>query len=130
MIEYNTLNIEEYINILNSVQWKMLSLRLLEKSLKNVISVKYVIDNKMIGVEDQLLMQDAGLITDVIVISKYQGKGYGKLLINSLLEYIKYKLYNGEEMMIQLLLAPGKQTFYNMFGFKVKREVAEDEMYM
>lgn len=52
MIKYNTLNIEEYINILNSVQWKMLSLRLLEKSLKNVISVKYVIDNKMVGVED------------------------------------------------------------------------------
>lgn len=35
-----------------------------------------------------------------------------------------------EEMMIQLLSAPGKHSFYNLFGFKVKKEVAEDGMYM
>jgi len=33
-------------------------------------------------------------------------------------------------MMIQLLSAPGKQKFYSKFGFKVKKEVAEDGMYM
>ena len=33
-------------------------------------------------------------------------------------------------MMIQLLSAPGKQTFYSKFGFKVKKEVAEAGMYM
>ena len=32
--------------------------------------------------------------------------------------------------MIQLLSAPGKQSFYSLFGFKVKKEVAEDGMYM
>lgn len=63
----------------------------------------------------------AGLIMDVVVIPEYQKRGYGKLLINSLLDYIRKDLEDGEEMMIQLLSAPGKQLFYESFGFKVKR---------
>lgn len=51
-------------------------------------------------------------------------------MIESLLLYIKKDLLDGEEMMIQLLSAPGKQAFYSKFGFKVKKEVAEDGMYM
>ena len=39
-------------------------------------------------------------------------------------------LEDNEEMMIQLLSAPGKQDFYSKFGFKVKKEIAEDGMYM
>ena len=53
-----------------------------------------------------------------------------KILIENLLSYIKEQLLDGEEMMIQLLSAPGKQNFYSKFGFKVKKEVAEDGMYM
>ena len=72
----------------------------------------------------------AGLLMDVVIIPEFQGNGYGKLLINSLLNYLRSQLEDGEEMMIQLLSAPGKQSFYNLFGFKVKKEVAEDGMYM
>jgi len=131
MIEYNKLTIEEYIDILNSVGWKIPSERLLKISLKNGKNVKYVLDNKTIGMAR--LVTDggyAGLIMDVVVKTEYQGNGYGKLLIESLLSYIKEQLLDGEEMMIQLLSAPGKQGFYSKFGFKVKKEVAEDGMYM
>lgn len=131
MIEYNSLSVEEYISILNTVGWKIPSRRLLEKSLKNGTNVKYVIDNRTIGMAR--FVSDggyAGLLMDVVVIPKFQGNGYGKLLINSLLNYLRSQLEDGEEMMIQLLSAPGKQSFYNLFGFKVKKEVAEDGMYM
>ena len=46
------------------------------------------------------------------------------------IDEIKESLEEGEEMMIQLLSAPGKQHFYNSFGFKVKKEVVADGMYM
>ena len=131
MIEYNSLSVEEYISILNTVGWKIPSRRLLEKSLKNGINVKCVIDNRTIGMAR--FVSDggyAGLLMDVVVIPEFQGNGYGKLLINSLLNYLRSQLEDGEEMMIQLLSAPGKQSFYNLFGFKVKKEVAEDGMYM
>ena len=131
MIEYNTLTVDEYIEILNSVGWKIPSLRLLEISLKNGINVKYIVDNKTIGMARFVTDGGyAGLIMDVVVIPKYQGNGYGKKLIESLLSYIKDQIKEDEEVMIQLLSAPGKQNFYSKFGFKVKKEVAEDGMYM
>lgn len=131
MIEYNTLKIEEYIDILKTVEWKIPPLRLLKKSLENGINVKCVVDGQTIGMARFVTDGGyAGLLMDVVVIPDYQGKGYGKLLISSLLNKLKEQLEDGEEIMIQLLSAPGKQSFYSLFGFKVKKEVAEDGMYM
>lgn len=131
MIIYNDLMFEEYVEILNSVGWRIPSKRLLEISLKNGMNVKYVLDNEVIGMAR--FVSDggyAGLIMDVVVKPKYQGNGYGKKLLEALLEHIKDQMLDGEEMMIQLLSAPGKQNFYSKFGFKVKKNVVEDGMYM
>lgn len=131
MIEYNKLNIEEYTELLNSVGWKIPSLRLLKISLEKGINVKCVVDGKTIGMARFVTDGGyAGLLMDVVVHPDYQGNGYGKLLIESLLNYIRKNIEKDEEIMIQLLSAPGKQTFYSKFGFKVKHEVAEDGMYM
>lgn len=131
MIEYNNLVVSEYIDILNSVGWKIPSERLLKISLENGISVKYVLNNETIGMARFVTDGGyAGLVMDVVVKPEYQGNGYGKLLIDSLINYIKNQLLDGEEMMIQLLSAPGKQSFYSKFGFKVKKDIAEDGMYM
>ena len=95
------------------------------------MNVKYVLDNEVIGMAR--FVSDggyAGLIMDVVVKPKYQGNGYGKKLLEALLEHIKDQMLDGEEMMIQLLSAPGKQNFYSKFGFKVKKKVVEDGMYM
>ena len=70
------------------------------------------------------------MIIDVIFLSKYQCNVYGSQMIQALIDYIKDNIEDGEEMMIQLLSAPGKQVFYSKFGFKVKKEVVEDGMYM
>ena len=131
MIEYNTLTKEEYIDIMSSVSWKIPSERLLEISLKNGINVKYVLNNKTVGMANFVTNGGyAGLIMDVVVKPDFQGKGYGKALIKSLIKYIQSQMQDGEEMMIQLLSAPGKEKFYSNFGFKVKKEVAEEGMYM
>lgn len=131
MIEYNTLSLSEYEDILNSVGWKIPARRLLKISLENGISVKYVLNNETIGMARCVTdFGYAGLIMDVVVKPEYQGNGYGKLLISSLIEYLKSQLLEGEEMMIQLLSAPGKQEFYAKFGFKVKKDIVEDGMYM
>lgn len=131
MIGYDKITIEEYIDILNSVGWKIPAERLLKISLKNGKNVKFVLNNETIGMARFVTDGGyAGLLMDVVVKPEYQGKGYGKLLIESLLLHIKKDLLDGEEILIQLLSAPGKQTFYSKFGFKVKKEVAEDGMYM
>ena len=131
MIEFNTLTVNEYYHLLDALGWKRPSERLLKISLEKGLNVKYIIDNKTIGMAR--FVSDggyAGLIMDVIVLPEYQSKGYGSELIQSIVNYLKDNLQDNEEMMIQLLSAPGKQSFYSKFGFKVKKEVAEDGMYM
>lgn len=131
MVELNTLTIEEYYYLLNSVDWKTPTERLLKISLENGINVKYVLDGKTIGMARYVSDGGyAGLIMDVIVHPNYQGNGYGTELIQYLVNYLKSNLQENEELMIQLLSAPGKQNFYSKFGFKVKKEIAEDGMYM
>ncbi len=131
MIEYNKLTFEEYKMLLNDVGWKLPSERLVKISLEKGINVKYVLDSKTVGMASFVTNGGyAGLIMDVVVLKEYRGKGYGTILIESILNYIKKNLENDEEMMIQLLSAPGKQDFYSKFGFKVKKEIAEDGMYM
>lgn len=131
MIEYNKLTFEEYKMLLNDVGWKLPSERLVKISLEKGINVKYVLDGKTVGMASFVTnVGYAGLIMDVVVLKEYRGKGYGTILIESILNYIKKNLENDEEMMIQLLSAPGKQDFYSKFGFKVKKEIAEDGMYM
>ena len=131
MIEYDTLKLEEYISILNAVEWKIPTIRLLKISLEKGKNVKCVVDGKTIGMARFVTDGGyAGLLMDVVVIPEYQGHGYGKLLVKSLIDSIKDGLEDDEEIMIQLLSAPGKQSFYNLFGFKVKKEIAEDGMYM
>ncbi len=131
MIEYDTLKLEEYISILNAVEWKIPTIRLLKISLEKGKNVKCVVDGKTIGMARFVTDGGyAGLLMDVVVIPEYQGHGYGKLLVKSLIDSIKDGLEDNEEIMIQLLSVPGKQSFYNLFGFKVKKEIAEDGMYM
>ncbi len=131
MIEYNKLTFEEYKMLLNDVGWKLPSERLVKISLEKGINVKYVLDSKTVGMASFVTNGGyAGLIMDVVVLKEHRGKGYGTILIESILNYIKSDLEDNEEMMIQLLSAPGKQDFYSKFGFKVKKEIAEDGMYM
>ncbi len=131
MIQENNLTYEEYVDIIETIGWKYPSKRLLEKSLSNSETVKYVVNNETVGMAR--LVTDYGyiaLVADVIIKPEYQRKGIGKKLINNLLERAKASLEEGEAMMIQLLAADGKKAFYEQFGFKDKPEVVECGMYM
>ncbi len=131
MILDDSLTLEEYKKLIDLLDWKKASDRLIEISLKNSMTEKYVIDNEIIGMAR--LVTDggyAGLIMDVIVKPDYQSQGIGTKMINRLLERVKENLEEGEEVMLQLLAAPGKIDFYKKFGFKVKLTTAEAGMYM
>ena len=131
MVEEDNLTYEEYVDIITTIGWKCPSKRLLEKSLKNSMTAKYVIDNKTVAMAR--FVTDWGyivLVVDVMVKPEYQGQGIGKKLINNLLDRAKASLEDGESMMIQLLSATGKKDFYKKFGFKDKPETVDAGMYM
>lgn len=131
MILDDSLTLEEYKELIELLGWKKSSDRLIKLSLENSMTEKYVINDKTVGMAR--LITDggyAGLIMDVIVKPDYQNKGIGTKMIDRLLERVKENLEEGEEVMLQLLAAPGKVEFYKKFGFKVKLSTAEAGMYM
>lgn len=131
MLIEDSLTYEEFCEITTSVGWRVPAKRLLEKSLSNSVTVKYVVDGKTVGMAR--LVTDFGyiaLVADVIVKPEYQGQGIGKMMMNNLLDRARDALEEGEQMMIQLLAADGKMKFYERFGFKDKKEVVDAGMYM
>ncbi len=131
MLEENNLTYEEYMDVAASVGWKTSSKRLIEKSLKNSLTVKYVENGEVIGMAR--MITDSGyfaFLADVVVKPVHQGKGIGRLMIENLLDRLKKDLEEDESMMVQLLSANGKENFYSKFGFKLKKEVVSAGMYM
>lgn len=58
------------------------------------------------------------LLTDVIVHPDFQGKGYGRKLLESFMRFVHENTMHGETVMITLASAKGKEGFYEKFGFK------------
>lgn len=59
----------------------------------------------------------AALLTDVIVDPEYQGRGLGRQIVETCIEYVKEQLKPGYSIMISLLAANGKEGFYKKMGF-------------
>jgi predicted N-acetyltransferase YhbS len=57
-------------------------------------------------------------IADVIVLPEYQGQGYGRIIMEKLMETINSWLKPGHKMMVTLVSALGKDEFYKKFGFE------------
>lgn len=131
MIIENELTYEEFKKLIESLNWKMPSKKLIEKGLENSKTSKYVIANETVGMAR--LISDNGyiaLLADVVVNPKYQGKGIGKQLVNNLLEQVKRELTEEDFVMIQLLASKGNSPFYEKLGFKIRDDIVDDGMYM
>ena len=58
------------------------------------------------------------LLVDVVVSSKYQKRGIGKKLVNSIIDDIKNETMVGEYSTINLISIRGMEKFYESCGFE------------
>ena len=56
-------------------------------------------------------------IQDLIVLPEFHGRGVGSALIRHLCDYVKSLSADGEEMMLALMCAKGREPFYEKHGF-------------
>ena len=110
---------KEYNELRNSVGWDSKDENVIIEALKNsVIIKKIIVNNKAVGMARVLGDGLYYLIVDVVVNKEYQGKGFGKLLIEEIVKEVYNKTKEGQKASINLVSMQGKETFYEKCGFR------------
>lgn len=126
-----SINSKDFIKIRQELGWKEISEKQVEKALGNSMFNISIFDNDVcvgIGrvVGDNILK---GMLTDVMIMKEYQGKGIGKLIITTLIEKIKDNLNEGDLFQLEASPTSGNRDFYIKCGLKYKPE-NQDGVYL
>ncbi len=119
-IEYkHTISVINYNILRKSVGWSEIKINQAQRGIDNsAFIVSAVIEDKTIGMTR--VVSDSGyivIIVDVIVLPQYQGNGIGKTMMKMVMEYINNSISKGEGIMVNLMAAKGRESFYKKFGF-------------
>jgi GNAT superfamily N-acetyltransferase len=118
------IEVDEFLEIIESVGFKTYSKDQVEKALANTMyMVKAIADDKVVGIGR--VVGDYSIVcclSDICVRPDYQGKGIGLLIVNKLRSMIEEGVKPGEKMQIELTPTAGNEAFYQKAGFKYKPE--------
>lgn len=116
------IGVDEYNMLRKSVGWITVKETRAQKALDNSFYKRIAWkDDQPVGMAR--IVSDGGytyFITDVIVSPECQGEHIGSSLIEDLLEYIKRDVMDGETVMVSLMAAYERESFYERFGFHAR----------
>jgi GNAT superfamily N-acetyltransferase len=116
------ITVEEYNALRQSVHWIGVKETRAQKALDNSF-YKLIARKDGVPVGMARIVSDGGytyFITDVIVRPDCQGAHIGSTLIEYLLEYIKKDVKDDETVMVSLMAAYERESFYERFGFHTR----------
>ncbi len=119
IIKKNTITVQSYLAIRKCVGWRKLLTSQAEQALQHSLYVVGAYDGeKLVGMGR--IVGDGAVICyvqDLIVIPEYQCQGVGSMVLHSLIEYVESLRTEGAQMMLCLMCAKGRETFYEKHGF-------------
>lgn len=115
----NQLDVDTYLELRKSVNWKKITKCQAEKALSaSLFTVCAYEDGKPIGmgrvVGDGVIID---YIQDLVVSPDFQLGGVGGRILESLITFVKDSKMEGTEMMLCLMCAKGREEFYKKFDF-------------
>ena len=121
MITYkHSIPATEYNNLRIGAGWRSLSLEQAEEGLSNsAFLISAWDEDRPVGIAR--VISDRGyiyLIVDVIVNPDYQGQGIGRHMVEEIDAWLLQEKEGKPTMMVYLMAAEGKESFYEQFGFK------------
>lgn len=118
-LEKNKITTAEYLAIRKEVGWKILLEEQAGMALENsLLTVGAYENDKLVGMGR--LVGDGAVICyvqDLIVIPKSQRQGVGAMILEALIAYVEQLRLGGSEMMLCLMCAKGRESFYTGHGF-------------
>ncbi len=120
MIDYvNTISVEDYNGLRCSVGWSSVEEKQAQTGIDHsFFLIAAVADGRPVGMAR--VVSDGGyfmLIVDVIVHPDFQCMGIGHAMMAQVMDRIHAHLEPGQQAMINLMAAKGKEPFYKKFGF-------------
>jgi GNAT superfamily N-acetyltransferase len=115
----NTISEKDYNRLRRSVGWREISTKRAQTGLNNTaFQIVAVADNVPVGMAR--VISDGGYIryvADVVVQPDFQGYGIGQTMLNKIMEHIHGETEDDEKILVCLMAAKGKESFYKKFGF-------------
>lgn len=115
----NELDVNTYLSLRAEVGWKPFTEKQAKTAIEGSLLTVVAYDkDKPVGMGR--LVGDGAVICyiqDLIVIPEYQGMGVGNQIIESLIDYVEEIQLPGTQMMLDLMCAVGRESFYKKYGF-------------
>ena len=115
----NNITVENYNALRAAVDWIQVTEKRASIALQHSFYLGVAMDGER-PVGMARIVSDGGytyFITDVIVHPDYQGYHIGTELISRVLDYIQKDVMDGETVMVSLMAAYKRDSFYHRFGF-------------
>lgn len=121
-IRENCLDLDTYLEIRASVNWKLLKREQAKLALENSLYTVTAFKNgKPVGM--CRIVGDGAVICyvqDFVVKPSFQGCGIGRKMMERLISYVDELRMENTEMMLCLMSAKGRESFYEKFGFMAR----------
>lgn len=118
----NVLDTDTYLKLREQVGWRALSVCQAEKALGNaLLTVCAYLDGVPVGMGR--VVGDGAVVSyiqDLVVIPSAQGQHIGGQILEHLKEYVVSITEPGTRMMLCLMCAKGRETFYEGHGFMAR----------
>ena len=114
----NNIELQAYNELRNSIGWDSKDEDIIAEAIKNSVIIKSIkINNKTIGMARVIGDGLYYLIVDVVVHKDFQGKGFGKILIDEIIKDVYTRTKVGQKASINLISMQGVESFYEKCGF-------------
>lgn len=119
ILKENTITVKDYLEIRSQVGWIELKKEQAVRALENSLYVVGAYDgNKLLGMGR--IVGDGAVICyvqDLIVIPDKQHMGIGSMVLKKLQQYVESLHMENSQMMLCLMCAKGRESFYEQHGF-------------
>ena len=118
----NTLTAKEYVDLYASVGWTPPPEAQVAIALTHSALTVTVMDGGQPVAMGRIIGDYAisFFVKDVAVRPEYQGRGAGKLVMDTIIRYIQNTVPEGYNVCLELISSEGKEPFYEAFGFGKK----------
>ena len=118
-LKENTITVKDYLKIRSRVGWIELKEEQATKALENSLYVVGAYDGDQLVGMGRIVGDGAVIcyVQDLIVIPDKQHTGIGSMVLEKLMQYVESLRIEKSQMMLCLMCAKGRESFYEQHGF-------------